>query len=107
MNKWHYDAKVSGDIGALEQKWFGFTSDFSAALPETMSVSVGVIEYPVWTEIAEDGSVVGFDADVAEAIKSQAEADGVALTLDFDTENLRNGYTFNDGTYICLCVCCF
>ena len=101
MNKWYYDARVSGDIGVLQEKWFGFTfDDFDAAYPETMSVSVGVVEYPVWTEIAEDGSVVGFDADVLEAITSQAEADGVTLTLDFDTANLE-GYTFNDGTCIC------
>lgn len=105
MNKWYYDARVSGDIGALQQKWFGFSFEFfESAYPETMSVYVGVIEYPVWTEIAEDGSVVGFDADVAEAVKSQAKADGVTLTLDFDTANPWEGYTFNDGTCICASV---
>ena len=101
MNKWHYDARVSGDIAALQQKWFGYTfDDFSAANPETMSISAGVKEYPVWTEITEDGSWVGFTADVAEAVKSQAEADGVALTIDVDTANPLNDYTWNGGAYI-------
>ena len=36
MNKWYYDARVSGDIGALQEKWFGFTfDDFDAAYPDT------------------------------------------------------------------------
>jgi hypothetical protein len=102
MNKWHYDAMVSGDIGALQQKWFGFTfDDFSAAYPETMSVSAGLIEFPSFVEVAEDGSLVGFIADVIEAVKSQAEADGVTLTIDADTMNPLNDYTYNDGTCIC------
>jgi hypothetical protein len=100
MNKWHYDAMVSGDIGALEQKWFGFTSDSSAALPETISVSAGIIESPLFVEVAEDGTLVGFIADIAEAVKSQAEADGVALTIHVDTANPLNDYTYNDGTCI-------
>ena len=108
MNKWHYDAKVSGDISALEQKWFGFTNDFSAAYPETMSVSAGVIDSPPFAEIAEDGSLIGFIADVVEAIKSKAEADGTALTIDVDTANPLNDYTYNGGTYLVhLRVCCF
>ena len=108
MNKWYFDARVSGDIAALQEKWFGFTfDDFDAAYPETMSVSAGLIEYLPFAEVAEDGSFVGFIADVAEAIKSQAEADGVALTIDADTANpLNDDYTYNSGTYY-LRICCF
>ena len=105
MNKWYYDAMVSGDIGALQQKWFGFTfDDFAVAYPETMSVSAGVIEFPKLVEVAEDGSLVGFIADVAEAVKSQAEADGVALTIDVDTANPLNDYTYNSGTLCQKCI---
>lgn len=100
MNKWHYDARVSGDISALQQKWFGFTfDDFSTAYPEAMSVSAGTIEFPPLAEVGEDGSFVGIIADVVDAVKSQAEADGVALTIDVDTANpLNDEYTYNSGT---------
>ena len=97
MNKWHYDAKVSGDISSLEQKWFGFTNDFSAAYPETMSVSAGIIEFPPFAEVGEDGSLAGYLADIAEAIKAQAENDGTTLTIDIDTANPLNDYTYNGG----------
>ena len=99
MNKWHYDAKVSGDISSLEQKWFGFTNDFSAAYPETMSVSAGTIEFPPFVEVGEDGSLVGYFADVVEAIKAQAEIDGTTLTIDIDTANPLNDFTYNGGAY--------
>ena len=101
MNKWHYDARVSGDIAALQEKWYGYTFDnFAEAFPETMSVSAGVIEFSPFVEIAEDGSIKGIVADVVEAVKLQAEADGVALTIDADTANpLNDDYTYNSGTY--------
>ena len=102
MNKWHYDARVSGDISALQQKWFGFTfDDFSSFYPDTMSVSAGVIEFPPFAEVGDDGSLVGFLADVAEAVKAQAESDGVALTIDVDTANPLNDFTYTSGAYTC------
>lgn len=108
MNKWHYDARVSGDIAALQEKWYGYTFDnFAEAFPETMSVSAGVIESSPFVELAEDGSIKGIVADVIEAVRVQAEADGVALTIDADTANpLNDDYTYNSGTYY-LRICCF
>lgn len=86
MSRWMYNAYKDGEMGKLQEKYFGFKNDFPQLFPEEINISSSVYRNPPHAYQKPDGSWEGIVFDAAANMTKAAAKYGIKLNIDVSTK---------------------
>jgi ABC-type amino acid transport substrate-binding protein len=86
MSRWMYNAYKDGEMGRLQEKYFGFKNDYPQLFPEEINITSSVYRNPPHAYQKPDGSWEGIVFDAAANITKTAAKYGIKLNIDVSTK---------------------
>ncbi len=86
MSRWMYNAYKDGEMGKLQEKYFGFRNDYPELFPEEINITSSVYRNPPHAYQKPDGSWEGIVFDAAANMTKAAAKYGIKLNIDVSTK---------------------